>query len=126
MQLTATNVIEKFMKCLFKDGEATENFIKAEGVMSTIGFNPDRLKENQPDIDSMILELPDEFMKSKGGGMSFLNACNDKNGQQWADMHQTIDQLLCLGLATGKITMLMPREMWSVLPGGMPYFIVND
>jgi len=57
--------------------------------------------------------------------MSFLNMCIDKNGNQWADLHRTMDELVALGIATGKLSFLIPREMWSILPGGMPYLIVN-
>jgi len=30
-----------------------------------------------------------------------------------------------LGIASGKLSYLMPREMWKVLPGGMPYLVVS-
>lgn len=124
MNLTAQNVSEIFMNCLFKEGENTENHIVAEGVMTKVGFHPERLKEATPKIEAMVNELPDEFKPNGGGGMSFLNACMDKNGNHWAE-HSTIDQLVCLGVASGKLKYLMPREMWSILPGGMPYLVVS-
>lgn len=40
--------------------------------------------------------------------------------------YNTIDQLLAMGIASKKAAFLMPREMWSMLPGGMPYFVVKD
>ncbi len=125
MKLTAEKVNETFLKCLFKDGENTENHIIGEGVMSKVGFNPERLKENEPLILEMLNDLPDSFKKDGGGGMSFVNMCQDKNGNQWADMHKTMDELVCLGNASGKLNFLMPREMCSALPGGMPYIVVN-
>jgi hypothetical protein len=124
MNLTAQNVSETFMNCLFKEGENTENHIVAEGVMTKVGFHPERLKEATPQIEAMVNELPDEFKPTGGGGMSFLNACMDNKGNHWAE-HSTIDQLVCLGIASGKLKYLMPREMWSVLPGGMPYLVVS-
>jgi hypothetical protein len=36
-----------------------------------------------------------------------------------------MDELVCLGLAIGRIAFLMPREMWEMLPGGMPYIVVK-
>lgn len=126
MNLTAQNVNDIFMKCLYETGEDTTGYIPAKAVMTNIGFNPIRIEENKPKIIEMLNDLPDDFKTSGGGGMPFLNACNDKDGNQWADSHQTIDQLLCLGIAIDKISFPMPREMWSMLPGGMPYVQYKD
>lgn len=125
MELTAQNVSETFRKCLFKDGEDTSNHVIGEGVMMKIGFHPERLKEKTQDIENMISCLHDNFKANIGGGWSFLNLCEDKNGNQWADMHQTMDELVCLGNAIGKINFLMPRELWKMFPGGMPYVVVK-
>jgi len=114
-----------FMDCLFKEGEDTSNHVKAEGITQNVGFHPDRLESHKAEIEEMLDELPDEFKESSGGGMSFLNACNDKHGNQWTGLHQRMDQLFQLGTAISKVKCLMPREMWSVLPGGMPYYAVT-
>jgi hypothetical protein len=37
-----------------------------------------------------------------------------------------MDELVCLGLAIGKVEFQMTRDMWSILPGGVPYFSVKD
>lgn len=124
MNLTSENVSEIFMNCLFKEGENTENAIIAEGVMTKVGFHPERLKQATPSIEAMANELPDEFKPKRGGGMSFLNACIDNKGNHWGE-HKNIDQLVCLGIASGILKYLMPREMWEVLPGGMPYLVVS-
>lgn len=84
MELNAKNVHDTFMNCLFKDGENTENHIVGEGVINKVGFNPKRLESHNNDISEMCEGLPDEFKQNCGGGMSFLNMCNDKNGTQWA------------------------------------------
>lgn len=112
------------MNCLFKDGERTEIHIVGEGVQMKVGFHPERLKESEPIISEMLKDLPDSFQKTGGGGMSFLNMGEDKEGNQWADLHRTMDELVSLGNATGKTQFLMPKEMWDVLPGGMPYIVV--
>lgn len=125
MELTSENVKEVFMKCLFKEGEDTSNFIPAKSVMTNVGFNPERIKENESKIIELLSGLPDDFKTSGGGGMSFLNACVDKSGNQWGE-HQNIDQLLCLGIAIDKVSFPMPREFWNALPGGMPYVQVKD
>jgi hypothetical protein len=123
--LTAEHVSDVFMDCLFRDGEDTSNHVKAEGIVHDVGFHPDRLESHKAEIEAMLDELPDAFKKSGGGGMSFLNACNDKYGNQWADLHQTMGQLFQLGIAIGKVQSLLPREMWSMLPGGMPYYVIS-
>lgn len=125
MELSSQNVIDTFMECLYKEGENTEGYIVGEGVMMKCGFHPDRLKTNTGNIEAMLGYLPDSFKSIGGGGMSFLNMCNDKNGRQWADLHQTMDQLVCLGNAIGKMKFLMPRDMWFSMPGGMPYIVVG-
>lgn len=124
MTLTAENVKSVLMYALFKDGEDTSTAIIAEGCKYKIGFHPQRLKEKESEIFDMLTQLPMEFQQSGGGGYTFLNACMTKEGNQWADLHQTIDELLTLGIATGKARMVMPREMWNLFPGGMPYFVV--
>lgn len=124
MKLTAENVHKAFIDLLFKEGESTEKYILGEGCNLKVGFNPERLKSKESDISKMLDQLPDEFKKSGGGGMSFLNMCNDKEGNQWCDIHRTMDELLTMGIASQKVSFLAPREMWSVLPGGLPYVVV--
>lgn len=124
MKLNAENVHNTFMNCLFKDGEPTENYIVGEAVQMKVGFHPERLKESEPIISEMLKDLPESFQKTGGGGMSFLNIVQDKDGNQWADLHRTADELVALGNATGKSQFLLPKEMWDVLPGGMPYIVV--
>lgn len=124
--LTADRVQTIFLACLFKDGEVPSKYVPAPGITTNVGFHPGRIEEYKEEIAAMLEELPDEFKESGGGGMSFLNACNDRHGNQWTDMHRAMEQLFQLGLATGKVACLLPREMWSTLPGGMPYYVVNN
>jgi hypothetical protein len=77
------------------------------------------------EIRAMLAELPDQYRKSGGGGWSFLNACDDRHGTQWTGFHRTMEHLFMLGLAIGAVTLLMPRELWDALPGGMPYYMVD-
>lgn len=123
--LTADHVGAVFHDCLFRDGEDTTNHVKAEGIVTNVGFHPERLEAHKQEIADMLAELPDEFKASSGGGWSFLNACNDRNGNQWADLHRTMEQLVLLGIATGLVEYQLPREMWTALPGGVPYFVVK-
>lgn len=123
--LNPYRVTEIYTDCLFRDGEDTTSHVKAEGIMATAGFHPERLAGHKAEIEALLGELPDEFKNSGGGGGSFLNACMDKRGQLWTGLHQVVDQLLQLGLAIGKIEYCLPRELWSIFPGGMPYFVIK-
>lgn len=122
MELTGINVDKIFRACLFNEGEDTSNHVLAHGVRHKVGFHPGRLEEHRGDIESMLSQLSDDFTKQ--GGMSFLNACITKDGEHWGE-HPTVDQLVCLGLAIGKVEYCFPRESWNILPGGMPYFSVK-
>ena len=124
MNLTAENVDEVFRDCLFKDGEDMSSPVVAEGVRCVYGFHHDRLEGHSGDVADMLACLPDDFREDKGGGHTFLNACVDRAGVQWGE-HRSIEQLMVLGVATGQVKILLPRDMWKVLPGGMPYFSVK-
>ena len=123
--LNAEQVNAVFMDCLFRDGEDTSKHVKAEGIVSIVGFHPARLENHKVEIVAMLAELPEQFQEKSGGGWSFLNACDDKHGNQWTGLHQTMEQLFQLGIGIGKVKSLMPREMWGALPGGMPYYIIT-
>ena len=123
--LSAGHVNTVFMDCLFRDGEDTSQHVKAEGIVRNVGFHPERLESHRAEIVAMLDELPEQFHEKSGGGWSFLNACNDKHGNQWTSLHQTMEQLFQLGIGIGKVKSLMPREMWGGLPGGMPYYVVT-
>ncbi len=126
-ELNASNVEEVLVKCLFTDDEDTSNPVIARGIVQTYGFHPGRLEEEKQGIIEMLSQLPDQFMMDVpggGGGWSFLQACQNKDGNQWADLHATMEKLVVLGIAVRRVKFLMPREMWAMFPGGMPYFAV--
>lgn len=114
-----------FMDCLFKEGEDTGERVKVEGVIRDVEFHLGRLESSRAEIEALLNELPGEFRESVGGGWSFLNACNDKHGNQWTGLHLRMEQLFQLGIGIGKVKSLVPREMWSVLPGQMPYYAIT-
>ena len=124
--LNGDRVNEVFRACLFDDGEDTAGYIEVAGITLHVGFRPGRLRAHKTDIEAMLSELPGAFQENGGGGMSFLNACNDKNGAQWTGLHRRMEQLFMLGMAIKRVKCLLPRDMWANLPGGMPYYgIVN-
>lgn len=125
MRLTSQKVNYIFLDCLFKKEENFKNQIKAEGVTNVTIFNSERLENHKKEIEELLDELPEQFKKSGGGGWSFVQAYKDKHGNQWTDLHQRMEQLFQLGIAIGKVECQFPRKMWSVLCGGMPYYIIN-
>ena len=121
----AERVNEIFRDCLFRDGEPTEGFIPAEGITSNVGFHPGRLASYREEIRAMIRELPDAFMVTGGGGMSFLNLCENRHGEQWTGFHQRVEQLCQLAIGLGMGSYCLPRSYWAVMPGGVPYVQFN-
>ena len=126
MELSSANVEEIFSDCLFEAGEDTSKRILAEGIIRKVNFHPQRLEAHKNDIISMLHQLPDNFHQDKGGGWTFLNACLNNNGEQWTGLHYTMEQLVLLGIAIDKVAFPFPKDMWSALPGGVPYFVVKS
>lgn len=122
--LTADNVRIVFENCLYNEGEDTTGHIPVEAVINKFGLNPARVESNKCRIGTLLDQLPDDFKVSGGGGMSFLQACLTQKGDQWGE-HVNIEQLLVLGIAAGYAKFLLSRNMWDILPGGMPYFAVD-
>jgi hypothetical protein len=127
MTLTAELVEEVFRDCLADDKDS-HTTVKVEGVVHTAAFDRAELAKHHYLIGEMLGDLPLEFQPRANGGQdgwSFLQACNDKNGEQWTGLHMTIEQLLLLGIATGQAHFCLPKNVWPALPGGMPYFVVD-
>ena len=125
--LTANKVEELLFQCFYKpdeiqDGKKPDGCVEVQGIVTNFGFHPDRLKEHQAQIIELISELPETFKE----GWSFLNMCYDKKGNQWTGMQRKMEALMALGIAIGKIEYMLPRELWSALPGGVPYIIIKD
>jgi hypothetical protein len=122
-----------FDDCLFRPEElppesgcAPEGALSIRGIAHTYGLHPERLESHRAEVAKMLVQLPDQFMASKGGGRSFLNACQTGDGQQWTGFHAAVEQLFALGIGLGMAAYLLPREMWPALPGGMPYLVIDD
>ena len=119
-----------FFDSLFRDEEVPEgtvpsDAVMADGIMMQVGFHPARLKSHRADVRALLEQLPVEFQDRKPyQGWTFLNACLDRNGDQWTGDQLIMDKLFMLGLALGQVVSLFERELWAALPGGMPYYMV--
>lgn len=121
MKLSSENVERIFHECL---ADNTTDLIPVEGIRMKPAFSIKKLAKHEREISEMLGQLPDKFHKGKGDGWTFLNMCMDKSGKQWTDFHTVCDMLVCLGLATGLLSFVLPRDLWNVFPGGMPYVAV--
>ena len=120
-EMLAETVHAAFMDSLFKDGEPTEPRIVVEGMVTTFGFHPERLGSHREIVLECLRELHPNFKRSSGGGWSTLQMAMTKDGHQWGE-HRNVEQLATLAIGLGLGAWLLPRDMWPILPGGMPYF----
>lgn len=119
--LTSKNVNKIFTVC---SDNSHEEQMFVEGVKIKTVFSPAKIKENHDKIRDMLECLDDNFFVGKGGGWSFLNMCVDKHGKLWTGDHMQCDKLICLGLAANLLQFTLPRDVWCVLPGEVPYITV--
>lgn len=129
MQLTDKAVRETIIHVLYRPEEVPDRVppkdaVLVRGLVTEMGFHPGRLQERREDIRQLLAELPDGFMKGKGGGWSFLNMSQDRHGREWGSQRLWED-LLLLGLATGMANYCLPREQWGVFLGNIPYIMID-
>jgi hypothetical protein len=123
---------EHFPGVLYRKGEAPEGDKPPEGsvvitgIVRTFGFHRERLEASRSEIEKLIREVvTDDFLNDRGNGASFLNLCVDRKGVQWGE-HASMEILLCLAMGLQIAGYCLPREFWSVLPGGMPFIWFKD
>ena len=125
MKLTSENVDKVFCDCLYGECDGRQEALLkgklVKGVMLNVAFNHEKVENHLQNIKDMLAQLPLAFRKEDGGGWSFLQMCNDAEGNQWTGEQKQMDALVCLGLAIDELRFCLPREMWKVFPDGMPY-----
>lgn len=126
-RLTADRVNTLFRECL-ATAATGENISQIHGVTRRFAIDLLKIKDAKPEIAQMLSQMDDTFMigVGKGGGWSFLNACVDRRGRQWCDLHETVEKLVILGMAAGFAFFTHDRDLWDVLPGGLPYFSIRE
>jgi hypothetical protein len=126
----AEEVRRILMECLYTEEETNggqevpKDAVLVEGIVNNFGFHPERLEAHREQVRELLNEMPDDFHAGKGGGMSFLQMCVDKHGQHWAE-HPTLGALLALGIGLKMAVFPLPRQVWGILPGGVPYVIID-
>ena len=138
--LSAETVENLVRFCLFSDAgvkgrgrakagspDVPEGAVIVRGITMNVGFHPVRLEAKRAEVAALLGELPHQFREDEGGGggWSFLNACEDRHGNQWGE-HRDVEMLFLLGEALGLARPSISREAWPSLPGGMPYYVVTE
>lgn len=125
MEITSTNMSEivtkTFEKCMFQEGEDTSNHVPVQGIARIFGLHPKRLEEQRETVKMLIAELHENFKQ----GWSFLKICENKEGHQWTDLHSVCEELVVMAVALGLAEYSFPRQLWPVLPGGVPYITIK-
>ena len=132
--ISAKEVEEALKDSLFKNEEVdtsgrcmSEGFpatVIVEGLTATFYLNAQRLNEKKDQVIKWLTEFEDGFMKDSGGGQTFLNFCQTKDGNQWGEQSDC-QNLLILAIGLNLMSYCAPKEMWSMFPGEMPYIVIN-
>lgn len=97
------------------------------GITGRLAFKKENVERFREDIVAMLMELPEVFRESsEGKGASFLLATDDRHDNQWTGSQKYMEALFVLGMAIGRVRTLLPRGLWSALPGGVPYYQITD
>jgi hypothetical protein len=112
--------------CLFKEDELVGGrpkegleWVPVQGIVQSFGFNKERLLSHKDDVRAMLNEMNPKFSE----GLHFTQMPVDKDGNLWGEQ-RSAEELMCLGMALGWITLPLPRELWS-LTFGVPYVIID-
>jgi hypothetical protein len=136
--LTAQRVEEILVDCLYygDDDEMPDpmptlddhpdDMLIIDAIVDQYALRHAKVEEHFGEICDLLMQLPHEFRQTGGGGWSFLNSCVTADGEQWTGLHRTMAQLWALGIAAGVAAYQMPRDLWPILPGGMPYLVILD
>lgn len=122
-RLTEQNVSRILSKCTHTPNIPSTNraTIEVEGIHKTYVLNKNLLESERQNIEHMLQELPQGFKQ----GWSFYEMYHTKTGRQWAYNIKSMESLMVLGVAIGKLTYPVPKSLWWSLPGGMPYITLN-
>lgn len=118
--IDSAEVMQVLSACAAEPASADATTI--EGVINTFALSRAELEKHRLAVRGWIDQLVPEFMEGHGGGWTFLNLCDCRDGQ-WTGFHRDQEALFVLAKGLGLADFLMPRDLWSVLPGGMPYVV---
>jgi hypothetical protein len=129
--LTAKRIDTILYDCVFRNDEIINGkpvdetkLVTVPAIHRRFGLHKTRLESYREEIKSYVQQLPMQFHKGTGDGWSFMNLTMDKYYNGWGEqIHAETLYALAAGLGMAKFT--MPREMWDVLPGSVPYIVFD-
>jgi hypothetical protein len=98
--------------------------VEVQVIGATYRFGRPMIEVKRDEIKALLSELDPKFFRSVGGGGSVIDMPVDRYNRQWGEQIDA-DALCALAFAAGLGEYCMPREVWSVLPGGMPYVVFD-
>jgi hypothetical protein len=101
--------------------------VEVDGITHLYCFDRQLLEQHRGEIEAGLSHLPLEFFNEagSGGGGTFLNLCYRSDGDLWTGDQSVMEALVALGIALGRVKVLVPRYLWDILPGGVPYLLVT-
>lgn len=111
---------------IYEDVIAGAGDLTVESGGEPIPLDKAKLESHQTEIARILLEQDPKFFKhSEAGGYTFLQLPFDGKGNHWCEQPTAL-KLCILGLGLGLVEYLLPREVWSALPGGVPYLAIEN
>jgi len=120
--LTTENVNNVLERCLYPSSDCLRLPVSIEGYKNIFSFDPHALNMERENIESLLSQLPTNFKE----GMSFWEMYRTNDGHNWTTSLKSMEALMVLGLAIGKIRYVLPKESWWSLPGGAPYVVLDS
>jgi hypothetical protein len=118
-RLNAERVNATFMHCLLQEDEDPSEQILVGGLGHVDRLHAGRVAASLQFIREMLAELPDESRTSEG--IEFEAAGVDRAGDDWVSetsgfREMTIERLVQLGVAAGKVVCEQPCKRWDRYP----------
>ena len=121
--ITASKISQALRESLFSDEEAAnkdfveQHVVKVEGIIRNYGFHKEKLETHRDVIVEAVKQLDPNFINN---GYTFLNLPFDKDGNQWGEQTNA-EELYVMAAGLGIAEFCLPRDMWAILPGAVPY-----
>ena len=103
--------------------------VEVRGIDGIRRFHSDYLEENRKNIGDLLgrMQVPGRWLsKVYGKDFNFLEVAKQSPPYLYWELVVSMKMGYMLGLAIGRVREVAPREFWDTLPGGMPYYVVDE